>query len=642
MSLSKGKFFATIIFAFLVLISTQQCFARQYKSRVFNDSEQDLSASEVKNIAALEEAFASYQDDYQIASTGQYLAREMVANGEYEKAANYYYAALKSGGKKPSSENPNIDATSTLAEPVVKQLRLELAQVLLTLKRDNEVLALFDIKALSKSTILDKSEVLGEILPPDFDERILISRAFLSLQQFHQVVAQLQPLTKELATLTSKQLQQLSGLLYGADALTLVVEVLIEIRKRDSADVTTARQLTGLYIRLEQYQQALDLWSLAYAQGLLSQDKNTSPQDFLLLTDLYHRQKAPEKAARLLQQAMYDGTIAPNADNSYRLFEFWYQAKEISKAKAALWQSIQQSQNLQHALMLAELLQQAQDWQQLESLILLGCSTVLPDKFVGRINLFYGIALHKLGKDNDARRAFINASLVSGVKTQARDWLAFTNAEPASIQESGELWGPCLPEDPEIELPKNLQAILKSSSKQEPMLDSTEQQPQATSQQSSIVKELAITELPAIRLYAGGLTTTPENLQRDIKTKTFTLLKNLMRSGGRVDGRMHLVFSLVYPIETQSDNTELTLSVGFPYSGLPKTRAGFKIIKHPKRKALVRHYQGPGTELDTQWQLLVQQALAQGLTPSGDAIMIFMSDTSGTDTLDVKFQLIVE
>lgn len=643
MSLFKGKFGAIIIFVFLVLLGTQQAWARQYKSRVFNDSEQDLSATEVKNIAALEEAFASYQDDYQIASTGQYLAREMVANGEYEKAADYYYAALKSGENSdaPSSfESAEINTTSILAKPVLKQLRRELAHVLLTLKRDSEVLALFD------TTPLDKSGAPGEVIPPKFDERILIARAYLSLQQFHQVVAQLQPLTKMLATLKQKQLGQLSGLLYRADALPLVVDVLTEIRKRDPLDVTTARQLTGLHIRLEQYQQALDIWSLVYAQGLLSLNTNTSPQDILLLADLYYRQKAPEKAARLLQQAIDIGTIAGNAEHSYRLFEFWYQAKEISKAKAALWHSIQQSQNIQHVLMLAELLQQDQDWQQLESLILLGCNTVLPDKFVGRINLFYGIALHKSGKDNDARRAFINASLVSGVKNQARDWLAFIEATPASIEESQELWGPCLPEDPEIDLPKNLQEA--SHRKQETAQDSTEQSPQATSQQSLVANKLAVTELPATRLYAGRLTTTSQNLQRDIKTKTFTLLKNLMRTGGRVDGKMHMVFSLANSMEkentanTATADKTLKLSIGFPYSGLPKTRAGFKIIKHPRRSALVSHYRGPGNNLETQWQLLVQQAIAQGLTPNGDAIMVFVSDTSGTDLLDVELQLIVE
>lgn len=623
-----------IFFALVALLHATEASARQYKSRVFNDSEQELTAAELQNIEALEQAFTGYQDDYQIASAGQYLAREMVKNGEYEKAVQYYYQTLKSGGLPLPDNTAGVSGNSTapvLAAPVLRQLRMELAQVLLRLNRPQEVIVLFDTSILTE-------------FEHNITEQFLMARAQLALQQFHQVVALLKPIVENLAPLTSQQLKQLSAILYQAKALPLVVEVLTELRTRAPEDIDIARQLTGLHIRLEQYQQALDIWSLLYSQGLLqpSQDPSASQsysQDILLLADLYARQQTPEKAARLLQQALQDGSMDNSHQYHYRLFEFWYRAKEIENAKKALWQNIQLSRDLQHALILAELLQQDQDWPALERLVLLGCESVLPDQYVGRINLFYGIALHKQGKNSDARRAFINASLVSGVKTQAREWLAFMAAAPASIEESSELWGPCLPDDPQIALPKNL-----ASTDKEQQDSSTQQASEITDKPAETMEKLTVTVLPANRLYTSRITTTAQDLQRDIKTKTFTLLKNLMRSGGQVEGNMHLLFTLESPDSApeNENNPQFKLGIGFPYSGVPSTRAGFKVVRLAKRNAVVRHYQGPGSELQSQWQALVIQALGQGMTPTGDAVTVFVSDTSGTDQLDVELQLMVE
>ena len=146
--------FCTAAWLLCSLCLSQPANALQFKSRLFNDANTDLSDSEMQSIAALEEAFANYQDDYQIASTGQFLARQMVANKEYDKAAQYYAKTLQAG---------------SLDELFAVQLRREYAEVLLLLNRYAEV-----------EPVLANS-------PLQAKDRILLARASLEQQAFLNV-----------------------------------------------------------------------------------------------------------------------------------------------------------------------------------------------------------------------------------------------------------------------------------------------------------------------------------------------------------------------------------------------------------------------------------------------------------------------
>lgn len=570
--------------------------ARQYKSKLFEHSNQDLSSAESLSINQLEAQLAGASDPWQIALSGQQLAHQYVLKQEFAKAAEAYQAAL---------------AANALAAPVARQMRLEYAQVLLQLKRFARVKTLLNPEA--NETVLNTAE------------RLLLARAAAGLEQFHEVVAQLSPLVPQLSTLSDNELKQLAELSYTAKAWPMTINILSEYHQRHPQEPAINRQLTGLYLLTEQYDTALQLWSLANTQGLFRLE-----QDWLLLVDLFKRQNMPDKAARILNEALQQGNIEDSAERWYQLFQLWYQARELTLARDSLAESLTRNNDVRRALLLTELYQQAEQWQASLDSLTLACEQVLDDRFVGKANLLLGIAYHKLGAPQKARRAFINATLLSGEKTKAREWLAFVAAAPASREESQQLQGMCLPADTKIALPD-------SSAKPDEAVKSGDEQVLADTSKKSAPQTIPLTKkrLAATRFYGTKVSTTPAELQTTIKKRTFRLITALMRSGGSVNGNMHLLMDQVQTGE------ELNITIAFPFSGAPRNSGIHRIVKMPVQDAVIRQYKGPAAELEAQWTKLVVQAMQEGHQLTGQSRMIFLSDTSGTDILDVELQLIV-
>lgn len=574
--------------------------ARQYKSRLFTDNQQTLSDASAQTIAELEDAFNGYKDDYQIATAGQFLARQLVANQEYDKAVLYYEKTL---------------ATEALDPRVQHQLQSEFAQLLLYLKRYPQVLAL-----------LVNSEL-------DADRRILLAQASNGVSQYHKAIEYLAPLTSQVAVLSEHQLQQMAGISYQADALPQTIGILSELLARTPNDVTLARQITGLYLRQRDFSNALTIWSLARQKGLLVES-----QDLMLLADIYHQEGAPEKAARIVQEGLTQQVIAETAANYYRLFQFWYAARESDQAKQSLWHSLELNPDLEKAMILAELLRQEGQWQALFDLLEYTCQAVLPEHYVGKVNLLLGMSYHKLGQPEQARRAFLNTALIRRDKTQAKEWLAFIQAKPATLEESDKLEGLCLPANTSIALPKHS----GKNTTHHDTPENTQVQPQistttkATTLAQNTTPTLMIKTLPATKFYGNKIRTSAERLGSELKKQTFSLMKNLVKSGGKINGPMHLLFTEL------SQATELQFVVAFPYSGVPANRGRSRIIREPDTTIVERHFNGPASVLSDQWQQLVADAIAQGLTPTGKARMVLLSDTSGTDSLDVSLQLVIK
>ncbi|BDX08498.1 hypothetical protein MACH26_40190 [Planctobacterium marinum] len=578
----------------LVLLIANTTEARQYKSKLFEDSNQDLSSAESLSINQLEAQLATASDPWQIALSGQQLAHQYVLKQEFAKAAEAYQTAL---------------AANALAAPVARQLRLEYAQVLLQLKRFAQIKPLL-------SSVTNEAELSSQ-------ERVLLARAAVGLEQFHEVVAQLSPLLVQLASLSDDELKQLAQLSYAAKAWPMTIDFLSEYLQRHPQEPAINRQLTGLYILTEQYDAALQLWSLANSQKLFSQE-----QDWLLLVDLYKRQNMPDKAARILNDALQQGNILDSAEHWYQLFQLWYQARELASARGSLAQSLVRSNDVQRALLLTELYQQAEQWQASLDTLTQTCEQILEERYVGKANLLLGIAYHKLAQPEKARRAFINATLLSGEKVKAREWLAFIAAAPASREESQQLQGLCLPADTQIALPDSSSKPAVGSSSKSAVADTAEN----TAQQSM---PLTKKRLAATRFYGTKVSTTKAELQTVIKKRTFGLIKALMRSGGSVNGNMHLLMQ-----QMQTGN-ELNITIAFPFSGAPRNSGIHRIVNVPSQHAVIKQYQGPAAELEAQWTMLVMQAMQEGHQLTGQSRMIFLSDTSGSDMVDVELQLII-
>ncbi|MBT0585282.1 tetratricopeptide repeat protein [Alteromonas oceanisediminis] len=86
-------------------------------------------------------------------------------------------------------------------------------------------------------------------------------------------------------------------------------------------------QLAGMYGELEREEEQYAIMEAAYQQGYVK-----SASDTFNLAQLYYFHQAPYKCARLMEQALADGTLERNLRNLKFLSQCWTQAKENEKA----------------------------------------------------------------------------------------------------------------------------------------------------------------------------------------------------------------------------------------------------------------------------------------------------------------------
>jgi hypothetical protein len=179
--------------------------------------------------------------------------------------------------------------------------------------------------------------------------------------------------------------------------------------------------------------------------------------ELLLLVDLQAVNGNPYGAAMTLQNAIAQDAVSADAVNQRKLFELWLQARERDKAKAALVTAAQISGDTELYLYLAQLQTEEEEWLSVQSTLLEACEEQLQDRFVSRANLLLGVSLLKQDRAPEARRAFINATLVGGANAQAAEWLSFMDAQPATENELRRVRGPCYGSEGKREsLKKNL------------------------------------------------------------------------------------------------------------------------------------------------------------------------------------------
>ena len=151
-----------------------------------------------------------------------------------------------------------------------------------------------------------------------------------------------------------------------------------------------------------------------------------------------------------------------------------------------------------------------------------------------------------------------------------------------------------------------------------------------------MLEKLKVITLPASRFYGTKLKTSAQTIEQDLMRKTFNLIKNLIRTGGEVGGKMHLLFDEVQTTEN------INVTIAFPYSGSPTNRSGHRVIRVPEKRAVSKTYMGPAAGLSKEWLALSTSASNQGHVATGQARMIFLSDTSNSPDIDVELQLIIQ
>ena len=246
----------------------------------------------------------------------------------------------------------------------------------------------------------------------------LLGSAYLQAQQYHKAV---EPLKMAIAGADAPEevwYQALLAAQYEIGAYAACADLLEEM-VRLFPDAEYWRQMAGIYLTLNRYDQALAVLELADYQGML-----TSEQDVLQLVQLYLYQGIPYKAAVLLQVSLEGGRVRGNLRHRELLANAWSEARERDSAIRMYEQVAASSSLAEPNLHLAQLYMEDERWRAASRALEAALDKDgLRDP--GNAWLLLGISRCELEEFGTSRAAFENAVRYDGSRDSARQWLEY-------------------------------------------------------------------------------------------------------------------------------------------------------------------------------------------------------------------------
>jgi len=211
-------------------------------------------------------------------------------------------------------------------------------------------------------------------------------------------------------------LQLLAGLYLQkedyASATPLIEELVVRFPKKQYWV-----QLSMLYAAREDHPASLAVQQLAYAQGLLHEDRDLRR---LARSFLYH--DLPESAALVIEKGLADGTLEPDEEVLEQLGNSWIAAREFDKAVGPLSRAAALSDDGKLYLRLAQVHVQREQWEEATRLLREALAKGgLDDR--GRAELLLGIACYSGERPEEARAAFERAAAHESTRAEAGAWL---------------------------------------------------------------------------------------------------------------------------------------------------------------------------------------------------------------------------
>ena len=570
------------LFAGMLLVSSV-ALAQQYRSKILITPEGELSKGASLSTEELEKQIGSIQDAYGKSSAGRHLARHYVEQKQYDKAIEFYRTALAAQG---------------LSDVANREMLRELAQVYL-LQKDYSAAA----GVLQQALNID--------LVPEVTDFLLLAQAHYRMKQYVQVVAALDQIATLGLVMNPRQMHQALALYYQAGAYAQCEDLLRRLLQLEPDNADNWHQLASVYLQQNKKRQALDELTLAREKRV-----PFSADQLVLLADLQAFHKNPYGAAELLQQAMDQQEIPGDATNYRKLFEYWFLAREEQKMQAALSSAARLSGDTELYLYLAQLQMEQRAWQAMHQTMLAACAEQLADRYVGRANVLLGISQLKLGDAVNARRSFINATLIAGANTQAAQWLEFMGAEPATRKESRRIVGVCYG------------SIDKQQAEDGTLIVDA---PEAAADPGV---EFQIKTVPSLRLFYASYEMPLAELAAQAKSQVVRMGVSLVKSGGSVDGPVQLISQGDLPAQGDS-----TWQLALPSSGSPRASGRFRVRTTAAFKCAYTALQGAGPELAEQALAFAGALQEAGYSLSGERRLVLPSRENGSGTIIVELQI---
>jgi len=301
----------------------------QYRSKILLVPDGEWAKGAELSIEELELQLGRIEDVYAKSSSGRHLARHYVQRKEYDKAIQYYKESLAAQGLSPIAN---------------REMLRELAQVYL-LRKDYA------------SAVQSLEQALAIHLVAEVADYLLLARAQHHVGNYVDVVATLDAMRQASLTLDTEQMRQALALYYRAGAYAQSEELLQRLVELQPDEAQHWHLLAAVYLQQDKKKQALDQLALARGKRV-----PFSERELLLLANLQAVNNNPYGAAQTLEGALAQHEIPASGASYRKLFEFWLQAREQDKARAALEQAAQLSGDTELYLYLAQLQMEQQQF----------------------------------------------------------------------------------------------------------------------------------------------------------------------------------------------------------------------------------------------------------------------------------------
>lgn len=185
-------------------------------------------------------------------------------------------------------------------------------------------------------------------------------------------------------------------------------------------------RLSSLYQQQEAYSKALAAMQVAYNAGYLSQDS-----EYLRLVDMLRFNEIPYRAARVLEKAIDDGNVKPDATVYERLADCWIQARDFEEAIPPLERAAGMSSDGELFIRLGQVRVQREEWGDAVAALQDGLQKGgLEDE--GQAHVLMGIALFNQKKPKEAREWFQRATRSAKHRDLAGDYIRLIDSRAAS------------------------------------------------------------------------------------------------------------------------------------------------------------------------------------------------------------------
>ena len=182
---------------------------------------------------------------------------------------------------------------------------------------------------------------------------------------------------------------------------------------RDPANETYWQLLVNHYLHLENDRQALSAMAIARIQGLLN-----DTDDMKRIATLYSIVEIPEKAARLLQSWVEDGSLKADAQTLRRIGDLWLLARNRDQAKVYLGKAAAVAPNGKTYELLASIDFEDEEWRSAYTNFMQALDAGgLEDRQYAY--LLAGISAMRAGMDSQARVSLEKAKSSKKYRSQA-------------------------------------------------------------------------------------------------------------------------------------------------------------------------------------------------------------------------------